>query len=250
MCVIFLAETGRPNPKDLHDAAGTNDDGAGIAWVDKGVVSIMRGVGPQIARQVERLSAEAPLPFIVHYRQATVGRVTGRLSHPFPIPIIGGTPRAALAHNGHLYDWGTVLIRYGLKSRKWPEKGSGKDWSDTKAMAWILSTQPTKRWNSLLGQWVADGAGKLAVLEPDRLLIAGTWYPLTEGVRVSTFSFRPIPITTTTTVWKPGESDWWWANANGKSCEVCKAQPWVGKMEGVHLCRTCSETFRAFGGVS
>lgn len=146
MCVAILCEGGaRPTDSDLDDAARTNDDGAGLAWIEEvdgePMVAWQKGLNVD---DVKTLVPELPHPFVIHFRKQSAGTATDNLCHPFPIgPVasdeLEGHAKRVLFHNGTVKDW-KDHFRSFIASRDVPavpDKGL-KDMSDTRAMAYMI----------------------------------------------------------------------------------------------------------------
>jgi hypothetical protein len=136
MCVIAVCKTRIPKKEEVLDMGAFNPDGAGVAWIKKGMVTWEKGLSaPQLWNRIKNL----PLPLVFHFRQATVGEKGAALCHPFPIsPIAGTSPQGCakkvLFHNGHWENWSTYCLEYAVT-----RKGEFPDgeWSDSRAMAWL-----------------------------------------------------------------------------------------------------------------
>ncbi len=145
MCVIFACETSKPSEDDIVSAGWTNPDGAGIAWVEtptKGAPVVRWEKGMKDGEEViEALKPIKTFPILMHFRIATCGGKIPQLTHPFPITpqvdiALRGAAPAVMMHNGHWNDWDKRVWAMALaKSAEWP-KGA---WSDSRALAWVLS---------------------------------------------------------------------------------------------------------------
>jgi len=84
MCIILICDKKLPSKSLLKKSAKVNPHGAGIAWVRDGFVYWKKGINTnEIIRMIE--DKEVSLPFIVHYRIASVGDICDELTHPFTI---------------------------------------------------------------------------------------------------------------------------------------------------------------------
>lgn len=145
MCVIFFAEKTRPTESMIDRAWSRNDDGGGIAWREKDekteevMVNWKKGLSLD---EMQKMAAELPLPYIMHFRIASVGGPLPQLTHPFPVDregrnfLNGKTKGYVLFHNGHYNDWKKDMKEAALRYGKRIPDGK---WSDTRAMAWIAS---------------------------------------------------------------------------------------------------------------
>src|SRR5690242_816977 len=131
MCVIMLASKTRPTEEMIRAAWSKNPDGAGIAWPDRGEVAWEKGI-MKVDRILE-LCAKVPMPYVAHFRVASVGGVKETLTHPFivsldaPLMLKGRTKGALLFHNGHWGAWSDQALAAAIHSdNRIPE---GNDWS-------------------------------------------------------------------------------------------------------------------------
>jgi len=134
MCVIIACEDNKPALSTLESAESLNNDGGGIAWIEKGLVKYQKGL---TAKQIHRITKKISLPFIIHFRIRSVGKINKRLCHPFPLTTdqqkieqTKGLAQAVLFHNGTWSQWDDVAteITHNLKLDKW---------SDSKMMAYL-----------------------------------------------------------------------------------------------------------------
>jgi predicted glutamine amidotransferase len=85
MCVILVPTKRHPEPKELNDAQDSNPHGAGMAWKNKdGKLCYEKAIDAKRVYQI--IEEENPkLPYIIHFRIASIGRVCDKLTHPFPV---------------------------------------------------------------------------------------------------------------------------------------------------------------------
>lgn len=140
MCVIFLASKTRPTEEMINRAWDNNSNGAGIAWREKDEVVWEKGI--MTPERIHELCAKVPLPFVAHFRVASCGGVKDTLTHPFLVEpagrllLKGRTKGGVLFHNGHWNPWNEKLLDAAIASNNpLPE---GNDWSDSRAMAWMM----------------------------------------------------------------------------------------------------------------
>lgn len=147
MCVIFVCESHRPSPDQVKAAFETNAHGAGIAYrgvrknkdkkEDDKVVVWKKGLNLEA---IQKEVAEAPLPFIAHFRVESCGGKHLDLTHPFPIhpdvslALSGSTKGYVLFHNGHFASWKSEMKTLAIQGGGRVQIPSGH-WSDTRAMA-------------------------------------------------------------------------------------------------------------------
>lgn len=140
MCVIMLVGKTRPSEEMVERAWASNKDGAGIAWREGKDVVWEKGV--MHVDRIKELCAKVPQPYVVHFRVASVGGVRPSLTHPFlvspdvDLALKGRTRGGVLFHNGHWSPWNEKAIDAAIHSNNKPPAGS--DWSDSRAMAWLI----------------------------------------------------------------------------------------------------------------
>jgi predicted glutamine amidotransferase len=108
MCVIIIAQKRMPTEDELRRAWQRNNDGAGVAWWERGKVKWVKGL--MKLEDVLKLIPKVKTPSVWHFRSATHGGVNQELTHPFLIspsspfsnPLKGGLKKgeALLFHNG------------------------------------------------------------------------------------------------------------------------------------------------------
>lgn len=140
MCVIMLATKVRPTEEMVNRAFDHNKDGVGIAWREDDTVVWKKGI--MNLEEAREICKETPLPYVVHFRVASVGGVKESLTHPFVISkdanlaLEGRTKGAVLFHNGHWSNWNEKALDAAIYSNS--KIPTGQDWSDTRAMAWMV----------------------------------------------------------------------------------------------------------------
>ena len=114
MCVILVCPpTVRPDRETIDACHRQNPHGAGVAWREGGLVRWVKGLEPdELEPLVNSLTGE----IVIHFRWASVGEVTPKLCHPFPVTPsattrLNGTARAVLFHNGTYGAWRDVMRR-------------------------------------------------------------------------------------------------------------------------------------------
>jgi len=141
MCVILVPTKRHPKPKELNDAQEANPHGAGMAWKNKdGKLCYEKAIDAK--RVYEIIEGENPkLPYIIHFRIASVGTVCDKLTHPFPVNQSVSLKKQSqgksplLFHNGTWRDWKEAIMPFS-GHKDFPE-GSLKDWSDSRALAYL-----------------------------------------------------------------------------------------------------------------
>lgn len=146
MCVIMVAKKTRPTEEMVERAFGHNHDGFGIAWWERAEgaegAEVVWKKGVMEVEEAKRLCREIPLPYCAHFRMASVGGVKPELTHPFRInetaslELEGRTTESVLFHNGHWNPWADKALEAAIHSDTPIPIGN---WSDTRAMAWMIS---------------------------------------------------------------------------------------------------------------
>lgn len=148
MCVIMVANRNRPNDEMVTRAFEHNRDGAGLAWRETireggnpvGEVVWKKGIND--VEEIKALCRNTPLPYVVHFRIASVGGVRRSLTHPFLISpdanlaLEGRTRGTVLFHNGHWQPWAEKALEAAINANHQIPVG---EWSDTRAMAWMVN---------------------------------------------------------------------------------------------------------------
>lgn len=194
MCVILAADSRRPSTKALELALAANPHGAGIAWLDEGRVRFYKGASPADVEHVMELAATVPLPYIVHFRIATVGEVCDELCHPFPMGggsftrTAGISKRGVLFHNGTWTTWRKSLLDAAAATGT--RIGDGP-MSDARAMAHLAVMLGP----AILG--AIEGNQRIALLTPKGIRTFGEWTTIKDGLRASNMRWaretRPDP---------------------------------------------------------
>lgn len=133
MCIAIVARTKFPSREFLECSLEQNQDGAGIAWIENGLVHWKKGLST--LEEIYEFEAKGP-PWLVHFRISTVGGKIAPLCHPFPVTpdcstALEGAAEKVLIHNGHWSEWWEVEMRSLQRGEMLPDE----PWSDTKAMA-------------------------------------------------------------------------------------------------------------------
>jgi len=121
MCIIIVKPVGVALPPTEHvsEAFQRNPDGFGLAYWNKGMHKVRLTKGAMTARAARIMISDVPEPqgkvIVMHFRNATEGRVTPANCHPFPLTnnkkLLKATDLAAdlvLAHNGIILNMDTA----------------------------------------------------------------------------------------------------------------------------------------------
>lgn len=207
MCLLIVAEK-RPDRSLLEMGAEQNKDGGGIAWRQGDIVRWTKGFrgSKGIDEMMEIIKNNEP-PYIIHFRLATVGLASDELCHPFAVTnrafncTDGETGGFILAHNGHWGSWRAMLDKHEeiLTRQRVKLQDVSKDWSDTRAMAFIYSIYGDK-----FLEYINE---KVAVMSPTELKIfkKSIWHEHSEGIMTS---YNPVPRSRATTYTYGGYQNW------------------------------------------
>ena len=177
MCVILVCpENVRPNRATLDACHQANPHGAGVAWREDGVVRWFKGLEPD---ELEPLIAKLPGEIVIHFRWASVGEVTPKLCHPFPVTRaattrLSGHARAVLFHNGTWCQWRETLRR--MPKHRLPDGLL----SDSRVASSLVDLCGMDVLDRLPGRWV--------FFERDFTELFGEWKQW-GGMRVSNLGF-------------------------------------------------------------
>lgn len=147
MCVVCVApEDKRPTEEQIRQMWVRNPEGGGIAWRDTvdGVTVVRWKKGLKLP-EMQKLGAELPLPYVLHFRIASIGGPLPELTHPFiatpewddfiqSLELEGMTTNPVIFHNGHWNGWhDKMMVGCGVKDEEFPRG----PWSDSRAMAFL-----------------------------------------------------------------------------------------------------------------
>ena len=179
MCVILACpDNVRPNAQTLRNCERANPHGAGVAWREDGEVWWMKGLdADELADLIERIEGE----IVMHFRWASVGEVTPKLCHPFPVTPcattrLTGRARAVLFHNGTWTGWRDALARMPR------HRITDKLVSDSRVAASLVDHLGPQVLNRL--------PGKYALFDRDGTELFGDWREW-GGMKVSNLAFLP-----------------------------------------------------------
>lgn len=186
MCIIIASPKGAPiSAVLLADAASSNRDGGGCAWLQDGKIEYRKGLDAKEMAAVLKKEMPKNASHIVHFRIATVGGVREELTHPFPIGPdacldITGNCEKVLFHNGQFGEWKRSVIDAATSSRINIPPGP---WSDSRGMAFLCAVAG----KHIIG--LLDSSSRYVVFdasEPEdrRMFLWGTW-PEKDGLRFS-----------------------------------------------------------------
>jgi hypothetical protein len=180
MCVILVCpENVRPDRATIAACHEANPHGAGVAWREDGVVRWFKGIEPG---GIEPLIAGLSGEIVIHFRWASVGEVTPKLCHPFPVSAkantrLSGQARAVLFHNGTWGQWRETLRR--MPRNRIPDGLL----SDSRVVASMVDLCGTDVLDRLPGRWV--------FFDRDFTELYGDWSDW-RGMRASNLNFAHL----------------------------------------------------------
>lgn len=186
MCIIIASPNGAPiSAVLLADAASSNRDGGGCAWLQDDKIEYRKGLDAKGIAAVLKKDMPKNAAHIVHFRIATVGGVREELTHPFPIGPdacldINGNCDKVLFHNGQFGDWKKLVIDAACASRVNIPPGP---WSDSRGMAFLCAVMG----KHVIG--LLDSSSRYVVFDATekadrRMFLWGAW-PEKDGLRFS-----------------------------------------------------------------
>lgn len=155
MCVIIGCVNQKPNKEIVDKCHRANSDGAGAMWFEGDKVCYEKGLNNE---QIFDLIQKIELPFVLHFRAASIGGKSEKLTHPFEMSVesplkMKGSCDKAVVHNGTVSEWELLLAAAGI------EKPIGEDISDSRAIAMISGKDNEKFLAKIKGNYiVADGS--------------------------------------------------------------------------------------------
>jgi hypothetical protein len=203
MCLILVVDKVKPPIEILDDANRVHPDGIGIAWFKSGVnnnVTFTKGLTPIEAKEIyESLTTK----FVVHWRLTSVGGKVPELCHPFMIDsavnphagvMVEDYASKVLFHNGHIGDWKNALVDNIIKQGYCP---SGKEWSDSRALAWMLKDcESHEEYKKILQPFLShnrfvimEGGGKIRLFGNGWVKREGYWLSNDRHEMMNQFGF-------------------------------------------------------------
>jgi hypothetical protein len=163
MCLAAICVDAKMSPEIIRKAWKTNSHGAGIVWVGANrKANYIKGIDKVEALQ--ELVDKTELPFVIHFRLASVGGIDPLLTQPFEITEkstlrLQGQCNRVLVHNGTDHDWKKCLAAGGFALPK-DENDKEEPISDSRAFAMILSRHKNNDFlNAVSGRFVVVGYG-------------------------------------------------------------------------------------------
>ena len=144
MCVIICCDkkSGHITKKMLKNAEESNNDGMGIAWINKNnKVQWVKGLNSKnMLKLIKKLKPSLKRGYIVHARIASIGDVCPTLTHPFEInntandSLTGESDVGVLFHNGTWTDYEEYMMKTLIKTNTKMYEGKN---SDSRSMAFL-----------------------------------------------------------------------------------------------------------------
>ena len=110
MCIIVAKKKGVKMPSDeiIKNCWDVNDDGAGIAWVEGGVVKAKKGFMKfkNYKNFIKRLARRIDLDntdIVMHFRITSVGETLPKMTHPFRVDTTDDKRRTLLNMEGQMF---------------------------------------------------------------------------------------------------------------------------------------------------
>lgn len=154
MCVILVCKNTKPTMEILRQCAIANPHGIGIAWKESSLENIQYKKGASL-KEVYSISQKQQLPQVIHFRLASVGKVSKLLCHPFSISNtvtleVKGSSKALLFHNGHWGEWHSWCTKIREKSPRFFNQLV----SDSRVIAYLLYLKGRKVLEEIAGKFV------------------------------------------------------------------------------------------------
>lgn len=200
MCVILVCDKRRPSSSMLKACAAANRDGAGMAWmVNKGNKGNDRKHDKPSVRwrknltldEVTVLTKKVALPFVVHFRIASIGGVRPELCHPFPVSAtetvgpLAGMSDAVLFHNGHWAEWAEPVRNSIIHGNAKMPQGP---WSDSRGMAFLAA----RHGHDFLH--LIPKSQRIVLVTGKEITYFGNGWSTVDEVTVSNESWRPVKV--------------------------------------------------------
>lgn len=195
MCIIVAKKKGveMPTGEIIKNCWESNSDGAGIAWVENGVVKARKGFMQlnKFKGFVKRLSKKIDLTntdVIMHFRITSVGETLPKMTHPFRVDTTDDKRRTLLNMEGQMFVFHNGTIT-GVKKFE-------KTYSDTFAFTkgclqpmYSLNRRfhTDKRYIDIM-ETVING-DKLAFITPDGIELIGE-YVDDKGIQYSNYGYE------------------------------------------------------------
>ncbi len=177
MCVIAIAEKKKLSEEIIRKCDKANDDGIGVSWIENNKTHFKKGITLQHAIS---LAESLPLPYVYHFRLATVGGNSNLLCHPFIVsedsPLLeeGSTEGFVFFHNGHWHGWEEALKKCDIKLNGIV--------SDSRAIAALVDNVGYKILNFINGKFV--------LFSPQGIYNFGDGWQEEDGIKYSNFNWK------------------------------------------------------------
>jgi len=165
----------------LRACESANPHGGGVAWREGKRIRWEKGIG---AEEIHAIMKREKGPFLVHFRIATVGNAKPELCHPYPVGgnaslALSGKASSVIAHNGTWYSWRSTIDKAARILKATIPSGP---WSDSRAMAWLVSHVGNRAFN-------CDTRSRFARFTRKGIELFGEWHKL-KGYHASNLNWR------------------------------------------------------------
>lgn len=184
MCIIAVCLKRKMTPGEVHECWKTNDDGAGIAWMENDKVRVKKGFMKEDDFKAFYQEFPENIEHVAHFRTSTAHGVVPELTHPFvintdsPNVIEYEGDDSVLFHNGIWSDWEKQTFQFFLNNGVRVPDGV---WSDSRALAVIC--------NRLGTNVLALVSGKFAIVTKTGIFVRGD-YEREEGILFSNSGYK------------------------------------------------------------
>lgn len=210
MCLLVVCDTRKMSAQEIENAWDSNDHGAGIAYVRGKSVRVRKGI-MRLEDLQALYDAVEVLPHVVHFRVATSGGVSPKMTHPFVCEVPPRldteyeTQKPVLFQNGVMSCWDTAFASLlGMLAKKGKRAAQGP-WNDTRVAALSVGACGTPDVLQVLG------GGKYVVLSPKRPYVQMIGdFTHDEGAYFSNSSYK----------YKTYKYNWGWGCANDDTVDA------------------------------
>jgi len=157
MCLIAICVKKKPSAEIIRAGWESNSHGAGIAFLNRKTRQAEYLKSISSADDLIKVVEATPLPFVLHFRLASVGGKDELLTHPFEVTEKSelkksGSAEKLLIHNGTESDWKKCLFAADISY------GDDEPMSDTRAVAMIIAKNKNNRFLEIAsGKYVVIG---------------------------------------------------------------------------------------------
>jgi hypothetical protein len=188
MCAMICCENEFPSLDILRNTELTDQDGAGIAWINGNKVEWLKGLKAQELYDFIQ-SREIKTPCVIHFRKANTGSKSLKLCHPFAINDqkeneLRGKADSVLFHSGHISEYN----KYMKMIEKTTKDRFDKQWSDSRLMAYMTYHYGLSFLKILLD--MSKHSQKVAILTPNGITKLGNGWITHDNMSHSNVDFE------------------------------------------------------------